>query len=171
MPRTSVRFPEQPKGLTTSSQSSPRTSVLGFGQAHGLAPPLALSPKRTILVQKSPGNMAKEKKITTVNNDGHIVALENALIRQDEHIILRDVNFQVRPGEFLYLIGRVGSGKSSLLKTLYAEIPLREGTGFAAGYQLNKLKTKEVPGLDRKSTRLNSSHVRISYAVFCLKKK
>jgi cell division transport system ATP-binding protein len=94
--------------------------------------------------------MAKEKKITTVNNDGHIVALENALIRQDEHIILRDVNFQVRPGEFLYLIGRVGSGKSSLLKTLYAEIPLREGTGFAAGYQLNKLKTKEVPGLRRR---------------------
>src|SRR5690554_7836405 len=113
-------------------------------------PPLALSPKRIILVPKSPGNMAKEKKITTVNNDGHIVALENALIRQDEHIILRDVNYQVRPGEFLYLIGRVGSGKSSLLKTLYAEIPLREGTGFAAGYQLNKLKTKDVPVLRRR---------------------
>jgi cell division transport system ATP-binding protein len=53
-------------------------------------------------------------------------------------------------GEFLYLVGRVGSGKSSLIKTLNAQIPLKEGTGLVAGYDLSKIKKKEVPYLRRK---------------------
>ncbi len=93
--------------------------------------------------------MAKQSD-SLVNNNGYIVELENSLIRQREHIILRDVNFKVRPGEFVYLIGRVGSGKSSLMKTLYGEIPLLEGEGFSVGYNLNKIKTKDLPWLRRR---------------------
>jgi len=92
----------------------------------------------------------EENSRVTVNNAGYVVELENALIRQQEHIILRDVNLSIKPGEFLYMIGRVGSGKSSLLKTLYGEIPLREGTGFAVGYDLLKIKTRNIPSLRRR---------------------
>ncbi|GAO27874.1 ATP-binding cassette domain-containing protein [Geofilum rubicundum] len=92
----------------------------------------------------------KEEKVSTVNNAGHIVAIENALIRQQEHIILRDVNLTIKPGEFTYMIGRVGSGKSSLLKTLYGEIPLREGAGFVVGFDLLKIKPKHIPWLRRR---------------------
>ncbi len=92
----------------------------------------------------------KEETVSTVNNEGHIVAIENALIRQEEHIILRDVNLNIKPGEFLYMIGRVGSGKSSLLKTMYGEIPLREGTGFVVGYDLLQIKSKHIPWLRRR---------------------
>ena len=93
--------------------------------------------------------MAKEK-VSAVSNQGYIVSLQEVLIRQEEHIILRDVDFSVKPGEFVYMIGRVGSGKSSLLKTLYGEIPLREGNGFAVGYDLRKLKSKDIPWLRRR---------------------
>lgn len=87
---------------------------------------------------------------STVNSNGYIIELDNVLVRQQENIILRDVTLRVRPGEFLYMIGRVGTGKSSLLKTLYGEIPLREGNGFCVGYQLQALKNKDVPGLRRR---------------------
>lgn len=93
--------------------------------------------------------MTKESA-TLVNNSGFIVDLQNSLIRQKEHIILRDVNLQVRPGEFVYLIGRVGSGKSSLMKTIYGEIPLLEGDGFAVGYELNGIRNKHLPYLRRR---------------------
>ena len=53
-------------------------------------------------------------------------------------------------GEFIYLVGRVGSGKSSLIKTLNAQIPLKEGTGLVAGYNLSKIKKREIPYLRRK---------------------
>jgi cell division transport system ATP-binding protein len=88
------------------------------------------------------------KRIT--NKNGNIVEFTGATIRQEEHIILRDVNLKVTPGEFVFLIGKVGSGKSSLLKTLYHELPLVEGYGFAAGFALKLLKNKEVPLLRRK---------------------
>lgn len=93
--------------------------------------------------------MAKQPS-SLVNNNGNIVELENVLVRQREHIILRDVNVKVKPGEFVYLIGRVGSGKSSLMKTLYGEIPLLEGEGFAVGYNLKSLKTKDMPWIRRR---------------------
>ncbi|TCO06921.1 cell division ATP-binding protein FtsE [Natronoflexus pectinivorans] len=93
--------------------------------------------------------MAKESH-SPVNSNGYIVELADILVRQEEHIILKDVNLNVKPGEFLYMIGRVGSGKSSLLKTLYAEIPLREGKGFAAGYHLHSIKEKNIPWLRRR---------------------
>lgn len=65
-------------------------------------------------------------------------------------LILSDLNFDINAGEFVYLIGRVGSGKSSLLKTLYAELQLIEGEGYVAGFDLRKLKRREIPMLRRR---------------------
>ena len=60
-----------------------------------------------------------------------------------------EVDFSINKGEFVYLIGKTGSGKSSLLKTLYGELPLRDGTGNVAGYDLKKLKRRKIPKLRR----------------------
>jgi cell division transport system ATP-binding protein len=79
-----------------------------------------------------------------------IIELSGCSIWQQDHLVLTDVNLTVRKGEFLYLVGKVGSGKSSLIKTLNAQIPLKEGTGVVAGYNLSKLKTKDIPHLRRK---------------------
>lgn len=78
------------------------------------------------------------------------ISLRNAQIFQGKHLILKDVNLEVRSGEFVYMIGKTGSGKSSLLKALYADIPLEQGTGVVAGYDLTKLKNKDIPFLRRK---------------------
>jgi cell division transport system ATP-binding protein len=79
-----------------------------------------------------------------------IIELTDCSIWQQNHLVLSHVNLRVGKGEFLYLVGRVGSGKSSLIKTLNAQIPLKEGTGLVAGYSLAKIKKKEVPYLRRK---------------------
>jgi len=78
------------------------------------------------------------------------ISLSNVQIYQDKHLILKDVNLDIQSGEFVYMIGKTGSGKSSLLKTLYADIPLKEGQGIVAEHDLAKLKTKKVPFLRRK---------------------
>jgi cell division transport system ATP-binding protein len=79
-----------------------------------------------------------------------IIELSDCTIWQQDHLVLSDVNLSVRKGEFLYMVGRVGSGKSSLIKTLNAQLPLKEGTGIVAGYNLSKLKRREIPYLRRK---------------------
>jgi cell division transport system ATP-binding protein len=79
-----------------------------------------------------------------------IIELTNCTIWQQNHLVLSNVNLRVGKGEFLYLVGRVGSGKSSLIKTLNAQIPLKEGTGLVAGYDLAKIKKREIPYLRRK---------------------
>jgi cell division transport system ATP-binding protein len=79
-----------------------------------------------------------------------IIELTNCTIWQQDHLVLSNVNLTVGKGEFIYLVGRVGSGKSSLIKTLNAQIPLRDGTGLVAGYNLLKLKRREIPFLRRK---------------------
>jgi cell division transport system ATP-binding protein len=79
-----------------------------------------------------------------------IIELTNCSIWQQNHLVLSNVNLRIGKGEFLYLVGRVGSGKSSLIKTLNAQIPLKEGIGLVAGYDLSKIKKKEVPYLRRK---------------------
>ncbi len=93
-----------------------------------------------------------------------VVVLENATIYHTENpfvtlsernldkcgeTVLSDVNLAIDKGEFVYLIGRVGSGKSSLLKTLYAELPLLEGEGLVAGFDLRTLRKKDIPFLRR----------------------
>jgi cell division transport system ATP-binding protein len=79
-----------------------------------------------------------------------IIELTNCSIWQQNHLVLSKVNLRVGKGEFIYLVGRVGSGKSSLIKTLNAQIPLKEGVGLIAGFNLSKIKKKEVPYLRRK---------------------
>lgn len=67
-----------------------------------------------------------------------------------DRLVLEDVNFSIQKGEFVYLIGRTGSGKSSLLKTLYADLPLNKGSVQVAGYELNSIRRGDVPFLRRK---------------------
>ncbi|MEN9348582.1 MAG: hypothetical protein RLZZ77_2093 [Bacteroidota bacterium] len=79
-----------------------------------------------------------------------VIQLSNADIHQGGNVVLHDVNISIHAGEFIYLIGRTGSGKSSLLKTLYGDLPLKKGTGECCGFDLQKLKTREIPYLRRK---------------------
>lgn len=79
-----------------------------------------------------------------------LIQYENVEIQRDENVILRDVTFDVRAGEFLYIIGKVGSGKSTLLKSMYCETLFSEGEGMVLGYDLRKIKKKEIPHLRRK---------------------
>lgn len=79
-----------------------------------------------------------------------IIEFENANIFQKDNLILKDVNLSVNKGEFIYFIGKVGSGKTSLIKTINAEIPLLEGEARISGFDLTKLKTKQTPLLRRK---------------------
>ncbi len=83
-------------------------------------------------------------------SENPVVTLNNADIYQGQKLILADVNFEVKKGEFVFLIGRTGSGKSSLLKTLYADLWLESGTAEVAGYQIQKIKRAEIPFLRRK---------------------
>src|SRR3954467_9640551 len=78
-----------------------------------------------------------------------IVELRNANIYQGKSLILQDVNINVNKGEFVYLVGKTGTGKSSLLKTLYGDLPLKEGEGMVAGYDLRQMNWKKVPFLRR----------------------
>jgi cell division transport system ATP-binding protein len=79
-----------------------------------------------------------------------ILRLENIEINRDENVILRDASLTLCKGEFLYVIGRVGSGKSSLLKALYREIPIRQGRARLLDFDLMQMKRKDVPFLRRK---------------------
>lgn len=79
-----------------------------------------------------------------------VLSLKNVTIYQDKNPVLTDVNIDVKHGEFLYLIGRTGSGKSSFLKTLYADLALTEGEGSVVDYNLNTLKENDIPYLRRK---------------------
>ena len=79
-----------------------------------------------------------------------VIEIKNGIIRQQTATILSNLQFSVGPQDFVYLIGRTGSGKSSLLKAIYGELPLSEGTGTVAGFDLVHLKKKDVPMLRRK---------------------
>ena len=79
-----------------------------------------------------------------------VVRVSNASIFQEDHTVLSGIDFTIDKGEFVYIIGRTGSGKSSLLKTLYADLPLRLGKAEVVGYQINNIKSKDIPFLRRK---------------------
>lgn len=78
-----------------------------------------------------------------------VVSIHNAKIYQGSSLILEDVNFSVNKGEFVYLVGKTGTGKSSLLKTLYGELPLTEGSASVVGFNLRDMDWKKVPFLRR----------------------
>lgn len=79
-----------------------------------------------------------------------MLQLKNANIYQDNTLVLSDVNIEIKKGEFVYLIGKTGSGKSSLMKIFYADLPLNEGEGNIVGYDLRALKESQIPFLRRK---------------------
>jgi cell division transport system ATP-binding protein len=79
-----------------------------------------------------------------------ILYLRNVTIYQEEKVILNNINLEVNHGEFIYIIGKTGSGKSSFMKTLYADLPLTEGQSNIVNYDLATLKEDEIPFLRRK---------------------
>lgn len=79
-----------------------------------------------------------------------IIELKNVNIFQRNILVLSEVNLEINKGEFVYLIGKTGTGKSSLLKTLYAELPVTDGECYVSGYNINKIKRREIPYLRRK---------------------
>ena len=79
-----------------------------------------------------------------------LVQFENATIIQNKQTILSDVNIEVQEGDFTFLIGKTGTGKSSLIKTLYADLPLQSGTGRVSDFNLVEIKQREIPFLRRK---------------------
>lgn len=82
--------------------------------------------------------------------EDYIISLKKLSVFQRKNLVLSDVNLKLRKGEFAYLIGKTGSGKSSLLKTLYAELPVIEGEASIVGYDLKTLKSKDIPFLRRR---------------------
>lgn len=82
--------------------------------------------------------------------DDVLIKYEHVEICRDENIILRDIMFEQRKGEFLYIIGKVGSGKSTFLKTIYCEMPIKEGYAHVFQYDLKRMKNKDIPYLRRK---------------------
>ncbi len=79
-----------------------------------------------------------------------VIKLENVDVYQQKHLVLSNVNLQIDKGEFVFLIGQTGSGKSSLLKIIYGDLHISSGEGHAGGYDLKKLTEKDVPFLRRK---------------------
>ncbi|HNP94472.1 MAG TPA: ATP-binding cassette domain-containing protein [Cyclobacteriaceae bacterium] len=79
-----------------------------------------------------------------------VVRVKEATIFQDHNSVLNDISFDIEKGEFVFLVGRTGSGKSSLLKTLYGDLPLRLGDIQVAGFNIREIKGKEIPLLRRK---------------------
>lgn len=79
-----------------------------------------------------------------------VVSVRSASILQDHNTVLNNISFNIDKGEFVFIVGRTGSGKSSLLKTLYADLPLRQGEVNVAGFNIHSLKGNQVPLLRRK---------------------
>ncbi len=84
------------------------------------------------------------------NTESPVIVIRNASIFQEDNLVIKDVDFSLQRKEFVYLVGKTGSGKSSFLKTLYGALPLQQGEGTVAGYDLRKLRRRQIPYLRRK---------------------
>ena len=85
-----------------------------------------------------------------MTNSEEILTLKDVSIYQSNRLILNNINLNISNGEFIYLVGKTGSGKSSLLKTLYGDLKIKSGEGSIVGYNLKELREKEIPFLRRK---------------------
>ena len=83
-------------------------------------------------------------------NSRSVISAKNVSVFQHSKCVLKNVNFEINEGEFVYLIGKTGSGKSSLLKTLYADLPAQKGDINIAGFDLRKIRRRDIPMLRRK---------------------
>ena len=88
--------------------------------------------------------------INNINMSESILALKDVGVFQKENMVLNEVSLDIKKGEFVYLIGKTGSGKSSFMKTLYGDLPLRQGEGSIVGFDLKTLKEKDITYLRRK---------------------
>ena len=79
-----------------------------------------------------------------------VISFRNANIINGESIVIYGLNMDIFPGDFVYIVGKVGTGKTSIIRTMIAENPLKEGEGIVCGYSLNGIKAKEIPFLRRK---------------------
>jgi cell division transport system ATP-binding protein len=79
-----------------------------------------------------------------------VLNYEGVDVYYDKHLVLKDVSVSIQKGDFVYLLGKSGSGKTSLIKTIYADIPIRKGKANVCGYDLNNMKKREIPYLRRK---------------------
>ncbi|MCC6252815.1 MAG: ATP-binding cassette domain-containing protein [Bacteroidia bacterium] len=82
--------------------------------------------------------------------DNKVIEIKNVAVYQGRNLVLSHVNIDIRKGEFIYLIGKTGSGKSSLIKMLYADIPVKEGSIVIAGMELKGVKEKQIPFMRRR---------------------
>jgi cell division transport system ATP-binding protein len=82
--------------------------------------------------------------------DEVVISYSHVNVYQGDSLILSDVSFELRQGEFVYLIGKTGAGKSSFIKTMYGDTPVKEGEAMVAGYNLNAIKKRDIPYLRRK---------------------
>lgn len=85
-----------------------------------------------------------------MEGDQDVISLQQVNIYQGKNLVLSEVDFTVTKGEFVYLIGKTGTGKSSILKTLYADLELKDGDGKVVGFELKNIKRKNIPKLRRK---------------------
>ena len=85
-----------------------------------------------------------------MNHKMPIIEYKNVEILRKEHVVLKNVSFTVDAGQFVYLIGKVGSGKSSLMKSIYAEVPVESGEARVFEYDLRTIRRKEIPYLRRR---------------------
>lgn len=83
-------------------------------------------------------------------SDKPVVEVQNTCIFQEHNVVLEDVNFSIEKGEFVYLVGRTGSGKSSLLRTMYVDLSLRLGSIHIAGYDIKNIRSSDIPFLRRR---------------------
>jgi cell division transport system ATP-binding protein len=97
-----------------------------------------------LILQSNTGEMQERLPLDV------IIDLKDCEIWQQDHLVMTGVSLSVRKNEFMYLVGKVGSGKSSIIKTLNAQIPLREGKGIVAGFSLSRIKDRDIPMLRRK---------------------
>ncbi|HLT93638.1 MAG TPA: ATP-binding cassette domain-containing protein, partial [Membranihabitans sp.] len=91
-----------------------------------------------------------QKESIAMKMDHFTLSMKDADIYQKDYLVLNKVNLKIYPGEFIFLIGKTGSGKSSLLKTIYGAIPLQKGHATVAGYDLYDIRRKQLPLMRRK---------------------